>query len=81
MNVATALNVPPLYVNEPDVTVKVPGVKIPLVKLKSGPLTLTPLHVIVSANVGDPANNVTPAVVFPLYVNVPEPTMFKINEV
>lgn len=39
VNVGTALNVPPLSVNEPDVNTKlVLGVIVPVVKLNAGPL-------------------------------------------
>jgi len=41
VNVGTALNVPPLYVNEPDVNTKLMlGVIVPLVKLNAGPSTV-----------------------------------------
>jgi len=82
VNVGTAPNVPPLYVNAPLVNTKlVLGFKVPLVKLKVGPLTVNVVQLAVPATVVVPANNVTAAVVFPLYVSVPEPTTFKINAV
>ena len=41
VNVGTALNVPPLYVNDPDVNTKlVLGVIVPLVKLNVAPLSV-----------------------------------------
>lgn len=67
MNVGTAPSVPPLRVKPPEVTTKlVEGFIVPEVKLNVGPLTVNVVHVIVSAIVGVPANNVTAAVVFPL---------------
>ena len=43
--------------------------------------TANDAHVTVSANVGVPADNVTFPVVFPLYVSVPVPLIFKSNAV
>lgn len=41
VNAGTALNVPPLSVNDPDVNTKlVLGVIVPLVKSNAGPLTV-----------------------------------------
>ena len=82
MNVGTAPSVPPLRVKPPEVTTKlVEGFIVPEVKLNVGPLTVNVVHVTVSAIVGEPSNRVTAAVVFPLYVTVPDARKFKINAV
>ena len=82
MNVGTTPNVPPLYVKLPEVNTKlVEGFIVPLVKSNAGPLTVNVVHASVPEIVGVPANNVTAAVVFPLYVSVPVPRILKINAV
>lgn len=79
VNVGTAPNVPPLYVNVPEVITKLAeGFIVPVVKLNVGPLTTKEVHIQVSAKVGLPANNVIVPVDLPLHVIVPEPTKFTV---
>jgi hypothetical protein len=71
-----------LRVKLPEVRTKlVDGFIVPEVKLNAGPLTVNVVHVIVLAIVGEPSKRVTAAVVFPLYVTVPDARKFKINAV
>lgn len=71
-----------MKVNPPEVTTKlVEGFIVPEVKLNVGPFTVNVVHVTVSAIVGEPSNRVTAAVVFPLYVTVPDARKFRINAV
>ena len=82
MNVGTAPSVPPLRVKLPVVTTKlVDGFIVPEVKSNAPPFTVNVVHVTVPAIVGEPVNSVTAAVVFPLYVTVPDARKFKINAV
>jgi len=65
----------------PPTTKLTEGFIVPLVKLNVVLETVNVVQLIVSAIVGIPEYKVTAPVVFPLYVNVPEPRIFTVNEV